>query len=121
MKKTLFISLIFLASNLFSQSWTEKHYRYDTFSKMMTGYYNRGLYTEASNYIDSLQGNPFLAQSDYFRFARIYSLNNEFGKSLKYVEIAVQKGLSKKNVEESYDMDKFAESNLYILYEIKNI
>lgn len=117
MRKNIAIIFLFISLSGFSQNWTEEHYRYDTFSKMMTGYYNRGLYTESSNYIDSLQGNSFLSQADYFRFARIYSLNNEFGKSLEHIEIAVKKGLSKKNIEESYDMDKFAESNLYILYE----
>jgi hypothetical protein len=85
---------------------------------MMQGYYNRGLYQEATQYVDSLKDNRYVNGQDYYFFARIYSLNNEFDKSLFYLEKAVKYGTTKADVEKMYDLDKFRESHLNIVFEL---
>lgn len=118
MKKIVFILITMFSVNANAQTWAEEHYSYDTFNKMMTGYYNRGLYSEATNYIDSLQNNKFLSADDYFMFARINSLSNNFRVTLEFLEQAVKTGITKKGIENIYDMDNFRQSNMNILFEL---
>lgn len=118
MKKIVLILLIIFSINANAQTSVDEHYAYDTFNKMMIGYYHRGLYSEATNYIDSLQNNQFLSAHDYFMFARVNSLNNNFREAVEFLEQAVKTGITKKVIEEAYDLDNFRQSNMNILYEL---
>lgn len=118
MKSIIFILLTTFGINANAQTWAEEHYAYDTYNKMMIGYYHRGLYSEATNYIDSLKNNQFLTADDYFMFARINSLNNNFRETLEFLEQAVKTGITKKLIEEIYDLDNFRQSNMNILFEV---
>lgn len=111
---TLIISILSVVAS--AQSFAEQHYQYDVNYKMMQGYYNRGLYQEATQHIDSLKDNRYVNGQDYYFFARVYSLNNEFDKSLFYLEKAVKGGTTKSDVERMYDLDKFRESHLNIVF-----
>ncbi|MCB9361318.1 MAG: hypothetical protein H6588_08455 [Flavobacteriales bacterium] len=113
---TLIISILSVVAS--AQSFAEQHYQYDVNYKMMQGYYNRGLYQEATQHIDSLKDNRYVNGQDYYFFARVYSLNNEFDKSLFYLEKAVKGGTTKSDVERMYDLDKFRESHLNIVFEL---
>jgi hypothetical protein len=113
---TLFI--FFLSITVDAQSFAEQHYQFDVNYKMMQGYYNRGLYQEATQYVDSLKGNRYVNGQVYYFFARVYSLNNQFDKSLFYLEKAVKRGTTKADVEKMYDLDKFRESHLNIVFEL---
>ncbi len=84
----------------------------------MQGYYNRGLYQEATQYVDSLKDNRYVNGQVYYFFARIYSLNNEFDKSLFYLEKMVKLGTTKAAIERMYDLDKFRNSHLNIVFEL---
>lgn len=113
---TLFILILSLVAN--AQSFAEQHYQFDVNYKMMHGYYNRGLYQEATQYVDSLKDNRYVNGQVYYFFARVYSLNNEFDKSLFYLEKAVKRGTTKADVEKMYDLDKFRNSHLNIVFEL---
>jgi len=115
-----FFQILFLLISIqsFAQSFAEEHYSYDTHYKMMAGYYHRGLYLESIQYIDSLEGNKYINRFDYFFFARLYSLNNQFDKALFYVEKAVKNGITKEQIETMYDLDKFRESHLNMVFEL---
>lgn len=84
----------------------------------MQGYYNRGLYQQATQYIDSLKDNRYVNGSTFYFFSRIYSLNNEFDKTLFHLEKAVKRGITKEQIERMYDLDKFKDSHLYIVFEL---
>lgn len=118
--KTLIVSILLFCASIpsFTQNLTETHYWYDTHSKMMQGYYHRGLYPEAIQYIDSLKENQYLTPFDYYFFARLYALSNQFESSLYYLEKSVKQGISKEQIDVMYDLDKFRESHLNIVFEI---
>ena len=113
---TFFIFVLSISVN--AQSFAEQHYQFDVNYKMMHGYYNRGLYQEATQYVDSLRDNRYVNGQVYYFFARVYSLNNEFDKSLIYLEKAVKRGTTKTAIERMYDLDKFRESHLNIVFEL---
>tara|TARA_B100000809_G_scaffold119529_1_gene117774 strand:+ start:6977 stop:7885 length:909 start_codon:yes stop_codon:yes gene_type:complete len=100
-----------------AQTHAEEHYEYDRLHKTMKGYYNRGLYHKAVLYPDSLKSNKYVDATSYYFFARIYSLSNEFDKTLFNLEKAVKGGITKTQIEQMYDLDGFRESNMHILYE----
>ncbi len=100
-----------------AQSHAEEYYEFDRINKTMKGYYNRGLYHKAVMYPDSLEGNKYLNAASYFMFARVYSLSNEFGKTLANLEKAVKGGVSRTQIERMYDLDAFRESNMNIIFE----
>lgn len=110
--------IFFLPFWVSSQSFAEEHYHFDVNQKMMKGYYNRGLYQEATQYVDSLEGNRYVSGVTNYFIARVYSLNNQFDKTLTYLEKAVKGGIVKSDIEKMYDLDKFRESHLYIVFEL---
>lgn len=118
MKIVLYIFPILLSFTSKAQNFAEEHYQFDTYYKMVKGYYNRGLYQDAVQYIDSIQGNRYVSADDNYFFARVYSLNNQFDKTLFYLEKGVKKGITKEQIEQMYDLDKFRESHLNMAYEL---
>ncbi len=112
---SLFISIL---PKLEAQSYAEEYYKYDRLNKMMKGYYNRGLYHKSVLYPDSLEGNKYVNGSSYYLFARVYSLSNQFDKTLVNLKKAVKRGITKAQIERMYDLDGFRESNMYIIYEM---
>ena len=113
---TLILVLSFLKTEV--QSFSEEHYQYDKVYKTMLGYYNRGLYHKAVEYPDSLIGNKYVNGSTNYFIARVYALANEFDNTLFYLEKAVKKGITKKQIGRMYDLDAFRESNMNIIYEL---
>ena len=101
-----------------AQTHAEEHYQYDKVYKTMLGYYNRGLYHKAVEYPDSLIGNKYVNGSTNYFIARVYALANEFDNTLFYLEKAVKKGITKKQIGRMYDLDAFRESNMNIIYEL---
>lgn len=118
MKQFLYISFIFLSLYTKGQNYALEHYKFDTYYKMMLGYYHRGLYQESLQFLDSLQGNMYMGKHAFYFVAGVYSLNNEFDKTLQYLQKAVEKGVTKEQVEVLYDLDKFRESHLYMVFEL---
>ncbi len=117
--KSLFLFIILITTPyLNAQNFIEEHYRFDTFYKTTTGNYNRGIYYKAVETIDSLKDNKFVKKDELFFFARAYSLNNQFDKTLFYLEKAVKKGITKQQVENMYDLDKFRENHLYLIFNV---
>jgi hypothetical protein len=101
-----------------AQTHAAEYYEFDRLHKMMKGYYNRGLYHNAILYPDSLAGNKYVAAKDYYFFARLYSLSNDFNKTLFYLEKAVKGGITKLQIAQLYDLDAFRASNMHIIYEV---
>jgi hypothetical protein len=118
MKVIIVILILILAFlKMDAQTHAEEYYEYDRLHKTMKGYYNRGLYHKAVLYPDSLKGNKYVDATSYYFFARIYSLSNEFDKTLFNLEKAVKGGVTKTQIEQMYDLDGFRESNFHIIYE----
>jgi hypothetical protein len=115
---TLVILLMMSLLKTNAQNYAEEHYQYDRLHKTMKGYYNRGLYHKAVIYPDSLEGNRYVTAKSYFLFARVYSLSNEFDKTLYHLEHAVKRGVTNTQIEQMYDLDAFRESHLHIIYEM---
>lgn len=111
----IFLSLIFTTK---AQNIAEEHYQFDKNYKTMRGYYHRGLYHKAVEYVDSLKENRYVDKYELYLISRIYALNNEFDKTLVYLEKAVKKGISKHQVETMYDLDNFRQSHLYMLFNL---
>ena len=121
MIKRLSIILILLAcfwSNLGAQTSVEEYYQFDSIYKTTLGYYNRGLYHKAALCPESLAENRYVNATTNYFFARVFSLSNEFDKTLEYIEKAVELGVTKSQIEKMYDLDGFRESNLNIVYEM---
>ncbi|NQX99209.1 MAG: hypothetical protein HRT73_15220 [Flavobacteriales bacterium] len=118
MRKLIIITFLFTSYFSEAQSFSEEHYQYDRVYKTMLGYYNRGLYHKAVEYPDSLIGNKYLNGSTNYFIARVYALGNEFDKTLFFLEKAVKKGITKKQIGRMYDLDAFRESNMNIIYEL---
>ncbi len=118
MNQLLTLILLSLIITTKAQNNIDEHFRFDTFLKTTTGYYNRGLYYKAVETIDSLNNNKFIGKWELFFFARVYSLNNQFDKTLFHLEKAVKKGITKHQVETMYDLDNFRQSHLYMLFNL---
>lgn len=118
MNKFLTLILLSFIITTKAQNYTEEHFKFDTFFNTTKGYYHRGLYYKAVETIDSLQENRFVKKDELFLFARIYSLNNQFDKTLSYLEKAVKEGLTKQQVESMYDLDNFRKSHLHMLFDL---
>tara|TARA_B100000809_G_scaffold266671_1_gene330628 strand:+ start:1943 stop:2923 length:981 start_codon:yes stop_codon:yes gene_type:complete len=118
MRISIFILLLTAFFTSEAQTHAEEHYEYDRLYKMIEGYYNRGLYHKSALYPDSLEGNKYVNASSNYFFARVHALGNEFDRTLFYLEKAVKQGITKKQIEQMYDLDGFRESHLNIVYEI---
>ncbi|MBX2959596.1 MAG: hypothetical protein KF732_06520 [Flavobacteriales bacterium] len=115
-----FVLLFFIILEIaaIGQNLAEEHYCFDTNYKTMKGYYHRGLYQKATEYVDSLKDNRFVDKHELYLIARIYSLNNEFDKVLIYLEKAVKKGITKKEIESMYDFDNFKKHHSYVIFNL---
>ncbi|MBE7441740.1 MAG: hypothetical protein HS119_04730 [Flavobacteriales bacterium] len=118
MRYIVIIFIVLLEVTVYGQSFAEEHYRFDTNYKTMKGYYHRGLYQKATEYVDSLKDNRFVGKYELYLIARIYSLNNEFDKVLIYLEKAVKKGITKKEIESMYDFDNFRKHHSYVIFNL---
>jgi tetratricopeptide (TPR) repeat protein len=118
MNHLLLFLLLFIFTTSEAQNFAEEHYRFDTNYKTMKGYYHRGLYHKAVEHVDSLNNNRFVDKHEFYLISRIYSLNNQFDKALFYLEKAVRKGITKKEVETLFDFDKFREHHLYLVFNL---
>ncbi|MGB0882611.1 MAG: hypothetical protein ACPGSO_06625 [Vicingaceae bacterium] len=119
MKKFLFILivLVVLSPKVNAQNYAEEHYQFDSIYKTIEGYYNRGLYFKAAQLPEKLKDNRYVNASVHFFFARVYSLSNEFDKTLFSLKNAVERGISKEYINQMYDLDNFRKSNLNVIFE----
>lgn len=115
-----FVLLFFIILELaaIGQNFAEEHFQFDRQYKTMQGYYHRGLYHKAVEYVDSLKENRYVDKYELYLISRIYALNNEFDKTLVYLEKAVKKGVTKKDVEIMYDLDNFRNNHLYLVFNL---
>lgn len=118
MRYIIIIFIVLLDVTVYGQNLAEEHYCFDTNYKTMKGYYHRGLYQKATEYVDSLKDNRFVGKYELYLIARIYSLNNEFDKVLIYLEKAVKKGITKKEIESMYDFDNFKKHHSYVIFNL---
>lgn len=119
MKKFLFILilLVVLSPKFNAQNFAEEHYQFDSIYKTIEGYYNRGLYFKAAQLPEKLKDNRYVNASVHFFFARVYSLSNEFDKTLFSLKNAVERGISIEYINQMYDLDNFRKSNLNVIFE----
>ncbi|MBI2281922.1 MAG: hypothetical protein HYU68_14700 [Bacteroidetes bacterium] len=110
--------LVLVTMTTFGQNFAEEHFLFERQYKTMKGYYHRGLYYKAVEYIDSLKDNRFVEREELYLISRIYSLNNQFDNALFYLEKAVKKGKTKKDVETMYDFDNFRNNHLYLVFNL---
>lgn len=118
MRFFVLLFFIILKITAVGQNFAEEHYRFDTNYKTLKGYYHRGLYHKAVEYVDSLKDNRFIDKQELYLISRIYSLNNDFDKALIYLEKAVKKGSTKKEVETMYDLDNFRNHHSYLIFNL---
>ncbi|MDG1476038.1 MAG: hypothetical protein P8Q14_02730 [Vicingaceae bacterium] len=117
MRFTIIILLLLSLGQIKAQNSTEEHYQFDSIYKTIEGYYNRGLNFKAAELPKSLEENRYVDASAHFFFARVYSLSNEFSKTLFSLKNAVERGITKEQIEQMYDLDPFRKSNLNVIFE----
>ncbi len=117
MRFTIVILLLLSLGQLNAQNYAEEHYQFDSIYKTIEGYYNRGLYFKAAELPEELEGNKYVDGSIHFFFARVYSLSNEFDKTLFSLKNAVERGISKEYIHQMYDIDGFRNRNLKVIFE----
>lgn len=117
MKITIVLFLLLSLGKVSGQNYAEEHYQFDSLYKTMEGYYNRGLYFKAAELPKKFGENRYVDASAHYFFARVYSLSNEFDKTLFALKNAVEGGITKSQIEKMYDLDAFRESNLNVIFE----
>ena len=115
------IVFLFLVSGLKSinaQNYIEESYRFNVNYSLMVGFYHRGEYVNAAQYSDSLIGNHFLTKYSTFFIAKVYACDFDYLKTMEFLEKSVKLGITKEQIEITYDLEGFLESNKSIILEL---